>query len=65
MKTKTDLTVTLIGQNSNIFNLIAICCRELKRNGRADLVAEFTNYITSSSSFDEALARIMEWFIVK
>ncbi len=65
MKTKTDLTVTLMGQNSNIYNLIGICRTELKRNGKADLVAEFTNYITSSSSFDEALARIMEWFIVE
>ncbi len=65
METKTNIHVKLIGEDSNIYNLIGICRTALRRNKKGDLVEEFTNYITASSSFDEALARIMEWFIVE
>ena len=63
--TKTNISVQLTGTDGNIFNIIAKVREELRRNGRSDLVKEFTDYITSSSSYEEALCRVMEYVIVK
>ena len=63
--TKTNLTVQLTGTNGNIFAIIAKVREALRRNGRSDLVKEFTDYITSSSSYEEVLCRVMEYVIVK
>ena len=49
----------------NIFNIIGKVRGALRRNGRSDLIKEFTDYITSSSSYEEALCRVMEYVIVK
>ena len=37
----------------------------INTNGHSDLIKEFTDYITSSSSYEEALCRVMEYVIVK
>ena len=63
--TKTNITVQLTGTDGNIFAIIAKVREALRRNGRSDLVKEFTDYITSSSSYEEALYRVMEYVIVK
>ena len=63
--TKTNITVQLTGTDGNIFAIIAKVREALRRNGRSDLLKEFTAYITSSSSFEEALCRVMEYVIVK
>ena len=63
--TKTNITVQLTGTDGNIFAIIAKVREALRRNGRSDLVKEFTDYITSSSSDEEALCRMMEYVIVK
>ena len=63
--TKTDIIVQLTGTDGNIFAIIAKVREALRRNGRSDLVKEFTDYITSSSSYEEALCRVMEYVIVK
>ena len=63
--TKTNITVQLTGTDGNIFAIIAKGRETLRRNGRSDLVKEFTDYITSSSSYEEALCRVMEYVIVK
>ena len=52
--TKTNITVQLTGTDGNIFAIIAKVREALRRNGRSDLVKEFTDYITSSSSYEEA-----------
>lgn len=65
METKTDIVVKLIGTDGNIFNLMALVNRALRRNGRGDLVAEFTKAVTSSGSYDEALCVIMDYVIVE
>ena len=62
---KTNISVQLTGTDGNIFNIIAKVREELRRNGRSDLVKEFTDYITSSSSYEEALCRVVEYVIVK
>ena len=63
--TKTNITVQLTGTDGNIFCVIAKVREALRRNGRSDLVKEFTDYITSSSSYEEALCRVIEYVIVK
>ena len=59
--TKTNISVQLTGTDGNIFNIISKVRAALRRNGRSDLVKEFTDYITSSSSYEEALCRVMEY----
>ena len=63
--TKTNITVQLTGTDGNIFAIITKVRDALRRNGHSDLVKEFTDYITSSSSYEEALCRVMEYVIVK
>ena len=63
--TKTNITVQLTGTDGNIFAIIAKVRETLRRNGRSDLIKAFTDYITSSSSYEEALCRVMEYVIVK
>ena len=63
--TKTNIAVQLTGTDGNIFAIIAKVREALRRNGRSDLVKEFTDYITSSSSYEEALCRVMEYVIAK
>ena len=63
--TKTDISVQLTGTDRNIFCVIAKVREALRLNGRSDLVKEFTDYITGSSPYEEALCRVMEYVIVK
>lgn len=51
----------LIGQNGNIFNLMGIASRTLKRNGMSNESKEMCSRITSSGSYDEALSIIDEY----
>ena len=46
-------------------NIIGKVRAALRQNGRSDLIKEFTDYITSSDSYEEALCRVMEYVIVK
>ncbi len=55
----------LVGEDSNIFNLLGLAVRALKRGGRADLVKPLTEDVFASKSFEEALAHIMEYFEVE
>ena len=63
--TKTNITVQLTGTDGNIFAIIAKVREALRENGHSDIVKEFTDYITSSSSYEEALCRVIEYVIVK
>lgn len=51
----------LIGQNGNIFCLMGIASRTLKRNGMSNEAKEMCSRITSSGSYDEALIIIDEY----
>ena len=63
--TKTNIIVQFTGPDGNIFCVIGKVREALRQNGRSDLIKEFTDYITSSSSYEEALCRVMEYVIVK
>ncbi len=51
----------LISQNGNIFNLMGIASKTLKRNGMSNDAKEMCDRITSSESYVEALSIIDEY----
>lgn len=51
----------LIGQDGNIFNLMGIASRTLRRNGMADEATEMCNRIRESGSYEAALCIIGEY----
>ncbi len=61
---KTDIRVRLTGEDGNIFFILGRVREALRRGGRLDLVPEMTAAVTSSRSYEDALARIMEYVIV-
>lgn len=63
--TQSGIRVKLTGQNGNIFNLMGIVLMSLRMNGRRDLCEPLKQAVTSSKSYDEALARIAEFVIVE
>lgn len=55
----------LIGADGNIFNLIGIASRSLKRAGQNDKATEMLERVMNSGSYDEALSIIMEYVEVE
>ncbi len=51
----------LIGQDGNIFNLMGIAARTLKKNGMAEQAREMRARICDSGSYDKALCIIGEY----
>ena len=55
------ISVQLSGQDGNVFNLMGIVIRALRENGFGDEVDDFVSEVTSSKSYHEALAVMMQW----
>ena len=55
----------LIGEDGNIFNLMGIASRTLRRAGLDTEAKEMVDKITRSKSYDEALVIIMEYVEVE
>ena len=51
----------LVGENGNIFNLMGIASRTLKKAGLNEEAKEMTERIFKSESYDKALQIIMEY----
>lgn len=51
----------LIGQDGNIFNLVGIASKTLKRNGMYEESKEMSDRVFNSSSYEEALCIIDEY----
>lgn len=51
----------LIGEDGNIFNLVGIAARTLRRNGKSAQVDEMRSRVYSSESYEAALAIIDEY----
>lgn len=51
----------LIGEDGNIFNLMGIASRTLRRNGMAEQAVEMRDRIRASDSYDKALCIIGEY----
>jgi hypothetical protein len=60
-----DVTVQLTGENGNIFNLMGIVNRALRRAGHGDSVQDFTAAVTAATSYDDALQTIMTYVNVE
>ena len=58
-KTKPDCK--LIGEDGNIYNLMGLAARTLRRNGLAEQATEMTERVTGCGSYDEALCIIGEY----
>ena len=50
-----------IGENGNIFNLVGIAARTLKRNGLSEEASEMSTKVFGSGSYEEALSIIGEY----
>lgn len=55
------IKVKLIGEDGNIFNLLSIVSRKLKRNGQRDEAEEMRERVFESNSYDEALMIISDY----
>ena len=55
----------LIGEDGNIFNLIGIAARALRKAGLADKTIEMSTRVMQSKSYEEALSVIMEYVEVE
>lgn len=61
MEEKKKPKCKLIGENGNIFNLMGIASRTLKRNGLKEESEEMVKRIEESHSYDEALMIIADY----
>jgi len=61
---QTGIEVELTGKDGNAFNIIGICREALRKAGRGDLIAEFTDEATSGD-YDHLLHVCTEWFDVQ
>lgn len=60
-----DITVKLIGQNGNAFNLLGICAKEMRRAKLPkEEVDEFMRQ-AQSGDYNHLLATIGEWFEIR
>lgn len=60
-----EVQAKIIGENGNIFNLMAIVIRAMRmaRVPKKD-ITRFTDEVMASNSYEEALAVIMRWVTV-
>lgn len=59
------ISVKLIGEDGNVFNIIGIVSKALKRAGMADKAAEFTKKAFTAGSYDDVLCLCMEYVEVE
>jgi len=59
--TITKPNVKLVGADSNVYNLMAICIQWLKGVGQGDKVHEFKQRVLNAGSYDEALQIMLEY----
>jgi len=62
---KTDVTVKLVGEDGNVFNIIGKVSRELKKAGFKDEAKEFQERAFKSKSYDEVLQLVFEYVEVE
>ena len=51
----------LIGEDGNVFHLVGIAARTLKRNGLSEQASEMTDKVFGGGSYEEALGIIGEY----
>ena len=58
----TNLKLKLVGEDGNAFSIMARARQLLRRNGRADLIEQFTKECTSGN-YDNLLATCARYFV--
>ena len=58
---KVEPDCKLIGEDGNIYNLMGLAARTLRKNGLTEQATEMTERITACGSYDEALGIIGEY----
>jgi hypothetical protein len=53
--------VQLTGTDGNVFALLGLCTRALRKAGQADQAKELAEKVMASGSYDEALALMAEY----
>ena len=51
----------VVGEDGNVFNLLCICSRELKKAGLGDKVDDMIHAVTTSGSYETALNKMAEY----
>ncbi len=54
-----DVTVRLVGEDGNVFNIIGRTARALKKAGHGDAAREFTREAFAAHSYDEVLGLVL------
>ena len=60
-----DISVELIGQDSNAFNILGICRRAMTKNRLPQSEIDTFMQEATSGSYDDLLATCMNWFNVE
>ncbi|HDA5091048.1 TPA: hypothetical protein RPI10_002761 [Staphylococcus aureus] len=58
---QTNLEVQLTGEDGNVFNLMGIVSKALKRNGYRNQAEEMTGRVWKSESYSEAISIFNEY----
>lgn len=58
----TDIRLKLVGEDGNVFMIMGRARQALRRNGRADLIEQFTKECTSGN-YDNLLATCARYFV--
>lgn len=65
MNPKTNITVKLIGTNSNVFAIIGKVSNALKRGGYPEIAKEFADKAFDAENYDTVLQIVMEYVEVE
>ena len=57
--------VQLVGQDANVFNLIGICSRALKKAGKLEEAKAMQGRVFQAKSYEEALAILSEYVEIR
>lgn len=60
-----DITVELVGQNGNAFNILGICLRAMRQAGLSQEERDAFQKEATSGNYDNLLCTCMEWFNVE
>lgn len=58
---KTEVEVNLVGEDGNIFNLVGLTSKALKRSGYKEYAEELNSRLKEQESYDDALNLISEY----
>jgi hypothetical protein len=54
-------TVHLVGEDGNVFSLLGICTKALRRSGNHEMAKRLTDRVFGAGSYDEALSIMGEY----